>query len=216
MKGARAVGCDGILVKPFEPQLVISRVEDLLAGRQPAGMWSSAPPPQGPRAPGASGLYQAGAHARSVGPDPLEASFDQLDAAFSSAARRRAARPFAGSPAQPPSAVAAQRLDDSAVTPAAPPPARTNSGDPLAGWDPRISSASGVRPRRTGTSRATRDYARRCLTRFGRAATPRCRRRSWTPLPRLLSAEQKRPVAIVRRRPSRAQPDPGQQPSPTT
>src|SRR6188474_1292164 len=45
---ARTVGCDGVLVKPFEPQLVISRVKDLLAGRQPAGMWTSAPPAQGP------------------------------------------------------------------------------------------------------------------------------------------------------------------------
>ena len=34
---ARAVGCDGVLVKPFEPQMVISRVKDLLAGRKPAG-----------------------------------------------------------------------------------------------------------------------------------------------------------------------------------
>ena len=30
---ARAVGCDGVLVKPFEPQMVINRVKDLLAGR---------------------------------------------------------------------------------------------------------------------------------------------------------------------------------------
>src|SRR5512145_2536836 len=29
---ARAVGCDGVLVKPFEPQMVISRVRDLLSG----------------------------------------------------------------------------------------------------------------------------------------------------------------------------------------
>ena len=28
---ARAAGCDGILAKPFEPQLVISRVQELLA-----------------------------------------------------------------------------------------------------------------------------------------------------------------------------------------
>src|SRR4051812_182067 len=45
---ARAVGCDGVLVKPFEPQLVISRVKDLLAGKQPLGMWGSAPVAQGP------------------------------------------------------------------------------------------------------------------------------------------------------------------------
>ena len=31
---ARAVGCDGVLVKPFEPQQVISRVKDLISGRR--------------------------------------------------------------------------------------------------------------------------------------------------------------------------------------
>ena len=31
---ARAVSCDGVLVKPFEPQMVINRVKDLLAGRR--------------------------------------------------------------------------------------------------------------------------------------------------------------------------------------
>src|SRR5258708_1870609 len=45
---ARAVGCDGVLVKPFEPQIVISRVKDLLAGKHPSGMWSAAPVAQGP------------------------------------------------------------------------------------------------------------------------------------------------------------------------
>ncbi len=30
---ANAVGCDGVLVKPFEPQMVIKRVKDLLEGR---------------------------------------------------------------------------------------------------------------------------------------------------------------------------------------
>ena len=34
---ARTVGCDGVLVKPFEPQMVINRVKDLLAGKKPAG-----------------------------------------------------------------------------------------------------------------------------------------------------------------------------------
>ena len=45
---ARAVGCDGVLVKPFEPQMVISRVKDLLAGRRPTGLWGGAPAAQGP------------------------------------------------------------------------------------------------------------------------------------------------------------------------
>ena len=38
---ARAIGCDGVLVKPFEPQLVINRVRDLLAGRRPAALWAT-------------------------------------------------------------------------------------------------------------------------------------------------------------------------------
>ena len=33
---AAAVGCDGVLAKPFEPQLVIGRVKELLARRAPA------------------------------------------------------------------------------------------------------------------------------------------------------------------------------------
>ena len=37
---ARAVGCDGVLVKPFEPQMVISRVRDLLAGKREAAFES--------------------------------------------------------------------------------------------------------------------------------------------------------------------------------
>src|SRR5258708_27130233 len=45
----RSVVCDGVLVKPFEPQVVINRRTDLLAGRQPSGMWGS-----GPVAPGAA------------------------------------------------------------------------------------------------------------------------------------------------------------------
>ena len=44
---ARSVGCDGVLVKPFEPQMVITRVKELLAGHQPAGMWSDPQPAAG-------------------------------------------------------------------------------------------------------------------------------------------------------------------------
>ena len=39
----RAIGCDGWLVKPFEPQLVINRVRDLLQGRGSGASWT--PPP---------------------------------------------------------------------------------------------------------------------------------------------------------------------------
>src|SRR5512138_3569556 len=44
---AHAVGCDGVLVKPFEPQMVINRVKDLLAGRRPAGLWANPPAASG-------------------------------------------------------------------------------------------------------------------------------------------------------------------------
>ena len=72
---ARAVGCDGVLVKPFEPQMVISRVRDLLAGNRvgtttggSANAVSAAPAP----APTPAGS--------------LEDYFDRLDAALASKA----------------------------------------------------------------------------------------------------------------------------------
>lgn len=36
---ARATGCDGILVKPFKPELLIERVRELLAGQRSAELW---------------------------------------------------------------------------------------------------------------------------------------------------------------------------------
>ncbi|HEV3138881.1 MAG TPA: response regulator [Vicinamibacterales bacterium] len=88
---ANEAGCDGILAKPFEPQLVISRVKELLgkgAPVKPADKGNPAPPPAAPA------------------PAPLPASsarkddyFDRLDAAFTSAAA-----------APPPALVAASKL----------------------------------------------------------------------------------------------------------
>jgi CheY-like chemotaxis protein len=65
---ARAARCDGVLVKPFEPQMVINRVKDLIAGRPPA-----------PAAPsGAVAGFSASAQPQAS----VEDYFDQLDAAF--------------------------------------------------------------------------------------------------------------------------------------
>ena len=47
----RAIGCDGWLVKPFEPQLVINRVRDLLQGRGSGAAWTP-PPGQRPSSTG--------------------------------------------------------------------------------------------------------------------------------------------------------------------
>src|SRR5690242_10536879 len=102
---ARAVGCDGVLVKPFEPQMVISRVKDLLAGRRPSGLWGATPATQGPvrqaspdldfRAPAASASPSSN--------DPLEAYFDRLDAAFSALGSGGPSElEAAQTPAQPP------------------------------------------------------------------------------------------------------------------
>lgn len=52
---ARAAGCDGVLVKPFEPQLVISRVKDLISGRRPA--FDSAAVPAPAAVPGSADEY---------------------------------------------------------------------------------------------------------------------------------------------------------------
>jgi CheY-like chemotaxis protein len=54
---AEAVGCDGVLAKPFEPQLVIGRVKELLSRRPSAAVPAesaparvdAAPPPEPPR-----------------------------------------------------------------------------------------------------------------------------------------------------------------------
>src|SRR3989442_12484491 len=51
---ASAVGCDGVLAKPFEPQLVIGRVKELLArsGQPAAPVDVNIPPPAAPPKPG--------------------------------------------------------------------------------------------------------------------------------------------------------------------
>jgi CheY-like chemotaxis protein len=80
---ARAVGCDGVLVKPFEPQMVISRVRDLLAGHRTTDLTpkSITPPPvtfmpdERPQA--------AGTMSQTPGAS-LEDYFDRLDAALAS------------------------------------------------------------------------------------------------------------------------------------
>ena len=80
---ARAVGCDGVLVKPFEPQMVINRVKDLLAGRRPAGLWAASPTAQGPTRPAASSFAAAPPPPPPASPGgSLEDYFDRLDAAF--------------------------------------------------------------------------------------------------------------------------------------
>jgi len=137
---ARAVGCDGVLVKPFEPQIVISRVKDLLAGREPSGMWSAPPTAQGPVRQASGGdfdLRSGPASAASASADPLEAYFDRLDAAFASTGTTAAPDPFAGiTPA--PGAAAAQRETIPLARRPAPDTPPAHSNDPFGSWDPDL------------------------------------------------------------------------------
>jgi CheY-like chemotaxis protein len=67
---AKAAGCDGVLVKPFEPQMVINRVKDLIAGKRPLAAAFQAPgaAPEPPKAPAA--------------PMPASEYFNRLNAAL--------------------------------------------------------------------------------------------------------------------------------------
>ncbi len=127
---ARSVGCDGVLVKPFEPQMVINRVKDLLAGGRSATPWSGAAEAPAHRA-GPAALAPAGPAASGAS---LEDYFDRLDAAFASL---DGGTPADGSPidqfaATPPVASrgyeAASRTTPGTVSPL----------DDLAGWDPDL------------------------------------------------------------------------------
>jgi CheY-like chemotaxis protein len=102
---AAAAGCDGVLAKPFEPQLVIGRVKELLARTNrppdaiaadvpqpfigPDDQW--APPPPEPPVTRAAPEPAAGV--------ALDDYFDRLDAAFSSLSPSTSAPP---TPAAPP------------------------------------------------------------------------------------------------------------------
>jgi CheY-like chemotaxis protein len=80
---ARAVGCDGVLVKPFEPQMVISRVRDLLSGTRDAEPLPATTPIAARHAPSQEQPASAPA-AESVLGSSLEDYFDRLDAALAS------------------------------------------------------------------------------------------------------------------------------------
>jgi len=107
---ARAVGCDGVLVKPFEPQMVINRVKDLLAGRRSGGLWGAKPAPLAPERTPVSVEKDAtleGAASPPATSASLEEYFDRLDAAFASVEAATEARSATSSTAKHASASAA-------------------------------------------------------------------------------------------------------------
>jgi CheY-like chemotaxis protein len=106
---ASQAGCDGVLAKPFEPQLVIGRVKDLLArGRNAAGSSdASVPPAVAPAEPPASATVPSSASAE----PPLDDYFDRLDAAFSTLNPPAPPAPPAVPVAAPEPAAAASVID---------------------------------------------------------------------------------------------------------
>ncbi|MBA2305968.1 MAG: response regulator [Acidobacteria bacterium] len=73
---ARAARCDGVLIKPFEPQMVINRVKDLIAGRR-------SPMGDAPTSSVPSTLDSPQALPQGTAAPSVEDYFDRLDAAFS-------------------------------------------------------------------------------------------------------------------------------------
>jgi CheY-like chemotaxis protein len=152
---ARAVGCDGVLVKPFEPQMVISRVKDLLAGRRPTGLWTASPAAQTPMrqaVPPSSEFDLKGPGPQAAPGVPagsLEDYFDRLDAAFASLdgptvdappPARESPPPVARPPIEirPPAPQEAPAHHHAPAHHQAPAPLRDAIGDDLAGWDPDL------------------------------------------------------------------------------
>ena len=145
---ARDIGCDGVLVKPFEPQVVINRVRALLTGGSAESPWLS-PPAARPSAPSTSaGGAAAPDSVRPVVPqarrslsaepsdllpsgedtppspgtdDAIEDYFDELDAEFSKLPDR--ARTGLGTGAQARSRESSARREREPPAPAAAPAA---------------------------------------------------------------------------------------------
>ncbi len=129
---ARAAGCDGVLVKPFEPQMVISRVKELIAGKRPAVPTSSFAPPF--ETPPVTGSFDPAAATGSV-----DEYFDRLGAAFSVKDAPQAPRsPDADQQVTPPS----QR--EAVDRPASPAGVATGLASELAAWEPDMSEAAAV------------------------------------------------------------------------
>jgi CheY-like chemotaxis protein len=93
-------GCQGVLTKPFEPQLVIQRVRELLAGTVPQA--ASTGPDAGDRQPPSP----VGGERRPpvASTSSVDDYFEQLDAAFATLPGTSSPRPRREPPHQPPAA----------------------------------------------------------------------------------------------------------------
>ena len=134
---ARAVGCDGVLVKPFEPQMVINRVKDLLAGRRSGGgLWGNkaAPSPStqepAPATPAKDANSQPAVPGAAATSASLEDYFDRLDAAFASVEAATEAHSVATAATRAPAVMPAPDVG--------PGPSSGLAKHDLEGWDPDL------------------------------------------------------------------------------
>jgi CheY-like chemotaxis protein len=145
---ARATGCEGVLVKPFAPHQLVSRVREVLAGRQSSELWPTEMPrveasaskaAARDRAPVAAGQAREGSPPPLRSEAALEMELNQLDSAWSPPAEERR------SSSTPASAGAAGGFGDWDLPTATPAPERldlgaaafpSRSGDPLATLEP--------------------------------------------------------------------------------
>jgi CheY-like chemotaxis protein len=146
---AAAAGCDGVLAKPFEPQLVIGRVKELLArtNRPPDALAADVPQPfmvaedqWAPPPPEAPITRPAPEPATGIA---LDDYFDRLDAAFSSLSPSTSAPP---TPAAPPGPDIDWFNTTAAGTPAAEPWDLPAPADPIEPPDLPLTYASSEPP----------------------------------------------------------------------
>jgi CheY-like chemotaxis protein len=118
---AAETGCDGVLAKPFEPQLVIRRVKELLSTRHGAPQSAGGAAPQAPSPADEWALPLPGGPSIAATPQgqPLDDYFDRLDAAFSSLNPAAAAPPPAPPAAAQPPTVSDSEIDWFSAVPGA-------------------------------------------------------------------------------------------------
>ena len=142
---AAEAGCDGVLAKPFEPQLVIGRVKELLAKPK-----SSPAAPDAPSPPSAAATPWAPAFDESAGkapigptaaPEEVDRYFDRLDRAFANLASGHVDDESRPMPAPPPA-----EIDWFSTTAPSQPAATQAAVDRLDGPDPKAEEAAAVAP----------------------------------------------------------------------
>lgn len=151
---ARAAGCDGVLVKPFEPQMVINRVKDLIAGKRSAHGGAIEPRPS---------PHVAGPLAPAV---PADEYFNRLDSVFPSK------EPV---PAEPPKAIQVTPpppVSVPSVSPPAPAPRASAPAPQASAPAPAFAEAPAGRPHASAPPTLAEAFAALLAAEQGRVQPP--------------------------------------------